>query len=499
MNNKMYVKLNLLMLAISLAAFLLIGYHPYLQNDDMSTLLQLRGPIRKMWHFLVTEDIHLPVYFFLIRGWFCIFGDSVFSARCFSYLGVLCCAFGGGIMLRRLYGEKAALWFTLLFLCSPGTFYMAYIIRMYSFACFFCLAAFLSAQAAFQKEERKDFILYVLFSFLASWTHYYAAFFCALTALSFLEQSRKKGKAVFEKFFICNTILFLLVCPEVIFFSHQNVITWITMKHVGTAWADLFQMEKIGNFYKAIPTFVQIFLWFAGIQFLLNDEKSERKNMAKTALVTGLGVFGIGIIISVLYRPAYVGRYSLIFWGALFVFFTMGIYENRINKIILSVLLPFSFFYTTFYIHHFTQVSVQKEFYQMVKGNVSKDDVIVTLNWQIVYWLYYHFPEYDIRIFKGTEQNIFWERQKLIDLEGIQKLLKSKKVFVMSDVETEKNIVFNLYSEYDPYLGLFLELNQILPNNDQKHLPDKNTEAGEEDDVEEGEEETGTEAEENPD
>ena len=221
--------------------------------------------------------------------------------------------------------------------------------------------------------------------------------------------------------------------------------------------------------------------------------------MAKTALVTGLGVFGIGIIISVLYRPAYVGRYSLIFWGALFVFFTMGIYENRINKIILSVLLPFSFFYTTFYIHHFTQVSVQKEFYQMVKGNVSKDDVIVTLNWQIVYWLYYHFPEYDIRIFKGTEQNIFWERQKLIDLEGIQKLLKSKKVFVMSDVETEKNIVFNLYSEYDPYLGLFLELNQILPNNDQKHLPDKNTEAGEEDDVEEGEEETGTEAEENPD
>ena len=137
-----YNQIQLIMFTISLAAFLFIGAHSLLYNDDMLNMIQVSMPFKEMWLFLFVDGAHLPAYFVLLKIWQFFFGNSIFVARCFSYVGLLACAFGCGRMVKKLYGEKAGLWYTALSLFLPVSFWFEITIRMYSWACFFCTAPF---------------------------------------------------------------------------------------------------------------------------------------------------------------------------------------------------------------------------------------------------------------------------------------------------------------------------------------------------------------------
>lgn len=457
-----YNQINIILLTFSWFLFLYLGGHYLLYNDDMATMLEVRMPLGEMLRFLFTEDVHLPVYFILLKAWLFIFGDSIFAARCFSYLGLLGGAFVAGGMVKKLYGEKAGFWYTILILFMPMSFSHLVTIRMYSWANFFCIAAFLSAQLALREGEKKYFILYTVYSFLGAWTHYYGTLVCALIAVSFLFQSLKKDKELFKKCFIYNAVLFLLVCPEIYILLHQNIegVAWIKMESVMSAWRGFFFDFDQNSFFVKIPVFTMHFLWIVGFQFLLNAEDSDQKKAAKTAALIVLGTWGIPFTISLFSSPFLTQRYMSVVYGFMAMFFIFGIINNRGNKILLTVLLFFSFF-PAIYPHKMRQdFSVQPLFYQTVQQNVTADDVIVVADWQLVYWLYYHFPDYDVRILKGTEQKFFKKKQRLIDEKEIEALVKEKNVFITMPVNVYGN-VSNIFSAYDPYLTISLYLRKL--------------------------------------
>ena len=452
-----YNQVNLIMFVISWIVFLSIGSHSLLYNDEMTSLLEVRMPLGKMLRFLFMEDAHLPVYFVLLKIWQFFFGETIFVARCFSYAGLLACAFGAGHMVKNLYGEKAGLWYTALFLFLSGyMFLFAITIRMFSWACFFCTASFLETEKALRKGEKKDFILYTVYAFLGAWTHYYASLACALIALSFLWRAWKKDREVLKKCFISNTLLFLSVCPQIYLLFHRPEMIqgagWINEKFASGAWRWFFCDYNQESFFEKTETFTMYFLWIMGIKFLLNGKKSEEKNAAETGLFVALSVLGTGLIISSLYHPILVGRYLSVSFGCLCVFFVFGILDDRKNEIILGVLMLLSFFPPVFVIREKVNNSIQPDFYQTVKENVTADDIIITANFRLTYWLYYHFPDYDVRELKGYHNDLFKEKEHQIDEKEIAGLLKEKNIFVTMPVSEKVNTtdgfdVFDLYME----------------------------------------------------
>ena len=460
-----YNQINLIMFVISWIVFLFVGSHSLLYNDEMTNMLEVRMPFGKMLHFLFMEDAHLPVYFVLLKVWQVFFGETIFAARCFSYAGLLACAFGLGRMIKNLYGEKAGLWYTALFLFLSGyMFLFAVTIRMYSWACFFCTAAFLETEKALQKGERKDFIFYTVYAFLGAWTHYYASLACAFIALSFLWRSWKKDREVLKKCIICNTVLFLCVCPQIYHFLHRPEMMlgagWIAKKYVLGAWRWFLCDYNQETFFGKTETFTMYFLWIMGIKFLLNGKKSEEKDAAATGLFIALSVLGAALVISLTYRPILVGRYLSVSFGCLCVLFIFGILDDRKNEIILGVLMLLSFFPPVFIIREKISNSIQPEFYQLVKENVTADDIIITANFRLTYWLYYHFPNYDVRELKGYQNDFFKEREHLIDEKEIADLLKEKNVFITMPVNRKVNTT-EIFDVFDSYLETSLILKKV--------------------------------------
>lgn len=450
------------MFLISLTAFFYLDSHYLLYNDEMATMLEMRMPFKEMIGFIFTQDIHPPFYFILLKIWTFVFGNTVYIARCFSYIGLLACAFGGGYMVKRLYGEKAGVWYTALFLFLPVSFWLIGTIRMYSWACFFCTAAFLSAQSALMKNEKKDFILYVAFSFSGAWTHYYASFMCALIALIFLGLSWKKNRKAFKRFFIADAVLFLTVFPEISFFIRQNEdeMNWIQKSHVFDAWRELTVYYYEESFFYAAPAFIMFSLWILGFRFLLDGRKSGEKDFAKTGLFVSLIFFVSLFGVSLTVKPCLVGRYLWLIHGCLYVFFLFGFLNDRGGRVLVTLLLLFSFVSQVFMFKEAVNQSVQPLFYRMVQKNIRPDDVIVATDWRIAYWLYYHFPDHDVRVLPTGQERLLRKKQRLIDEKGIFELLKEKDVFVTqsvsADISTEK-----LFDAFDTYMQAQFTLEKI--------------------------------------
>src|SRR5471032_3703416 len=75
-------------------------------GDEASSLLLSEYAMEDLW-FHAAHDVHPPLYFFMLRGWIEVFGDSVFSLRSMSVLpGVV--AVGLGIWLTRLIATRRA-------------------------------------------------------------------------------------------------------------------------------------------------------------------------------------------------------------------------------------------------------------------------------------------------------------------------------------------------------------------------------------------------------
>ena len=465
MIKKLSYKLNFVLFILSYVVFLYCNSHSLLSNDDITTMAKMRMPLGQMLRLLCTEDVHLPVYFILLKMWLSVFGVSVFMARFFSYAGILACAFVCGNMVKKLYGEKAALWTTVLFLFLPQSFVLIEMIRMYSWACFFCTAAFLSAQLALSKGEKKDFIFYAIYAVLGAWTHYYASLTCAMIALSFLFQSWKKDRKLFKKCVVYNAILFLLVCPEFYIFIHQPTedVTWIKKEYGLEIWRYFLFDYGYKTFLERSSFYLMFFLWIVTFQFLLNrKEDGCQKGTIKTTVFVILGVLGVIFAVSLLFRPCLHERYMSIVSGCFVISFAISVFNVRGNKIILIILMFLSSYKMVYVDVNRVNKSVQPLFFQVIQEKVAPDDVIVASDWYSLHWLYYFFPDYDIRVLKGTPNILFKKKNREIEEKEILDLVKEKNVFVMTDKNFNLKVL-NIFFAFDVYMQFPLYLGKLIP------------------------------------
>lgn len=420
-------------IAVGIAAFLYLNGHSLLHGDEMATMLETRMPFGEMLRFLFVEDVHPPVYFVMLKTWLSVFGQSVFAARCFSLAGMIACAVFAGGKIRKLFDEKTAFWFVAFLMLSPVSPWLCRIVRMYSWALFFTTMAFLSAETALIKNDKKQYAFYVFFVVLASWTHYYAALACAVVALVYLFRSFGRDKAVFKRFFICNTILFAVVCPELWLLSRQNLgeTHWISYTQV----YDAYRLFFFGKYF--CGTFLMMAAWVVGIQFFQEQNAVDKKKSALSGIIVAVCLWYVLFMLSVFWRPVLTDRYLTIAFGGLYLFFAVGIARKRTNEVLFAFLMTVSFLFSCIGEKRLTAPNAQRELYNAVKENVTNKDVLIASGWQVRLWLLYWFPDYDIRSYEskiyGQRETRFFKRHlKRLRQSDLADLLKTKRVFSVS-------------------------------------------------------------------
>lgn len=161
-----------------------------------------------------SADVHPPLYYWVLKGWAMIFGNSDVALRSLSVV------FGGGtiifgfLLAKTMFGRKAALIALPLLALSPMLLRYGIEARMYTMAAMIVVAGTYVMVLASQRRNRKLWVLYGILVAMGMWTHYFTAFaWVAHWVWRLIVKYRDggRGKKLLRKFFSRNWIIAYVV------------------------------------------------------------------------------------------------------------------------------------------------------------------------------------------------------------------------------------------------------------------------------------------------
>ncbi|MCK3865741.1 glycosyltransferase family 39 protein [Pseudomonas sp. B329] len=182
-------------------------------GDEGSSLLLSEYAVADLW-FHAAHDVHPPLYFFLLRGWIEVFGDSIGSIRSMSALpGVA--VVGLGIWLtRQLSTRRAAVLAGILLALLPTAVRYSQEVRMYSLLGVWLLGATLALVYWMRQPERTRYLAaYVLLMSAGFYTHYFTAL-CVLVHWAYLGMQAPGQRLITRPaWWAANVVIVLLYLP----------------------------------------------------------------------------------------------------------------------------------------------------------------------------------------------------------------------------------------------------------------------------------------------
>ena len=199
--------------------FVIVTTRTVYSFDESYTMALIRYSFVDIWR-ITSLDVHPPLYYFMLKSFTFIFGETQLAARVFSWLAVVGIFLLGLFPIRRFWGDGVCLCFILLMSILPVIQFLVVDIRMYSWVMFFITAASLSAYSIFIKPKISVYVILVFTTLCASYIQYYGfvgsmvIFFLLFIAL-FLSNQRHSWTRLIP-FFLLFLIGFSFWLPALI-------------------------------------------------------------------------------------------------------------------------------------------------------------------------------------------------------------------------------------------------------------------------------------------
>lgn len=281
--------------------------------------------IRMGWGELLaftTTDVHPPLYYFIVKLGITLLGDHVYAVKLFSYLPFVLLLLLSAVKVRKEYGNKTA--FVLLaFLCTtPCIIERNAEMRMYQWAMFFVFAFALYLFEAVKVQNKKKWLICLIFGLCAAYTHYYALLAVAiLYAIVFFTNIKKRP--VIRSILVNAVISVAGYLPWLVVFLGQAK----TLKETGW-WQESAFGFKDALEYLVWPfkdrtgyePFFFLLLLVCVCAFLVWKQKTEHSIPAMQSIGTYLLLILFGIMILLFYQPVFITRFiyptvGLLLWG----------------------------------------------------------------------------------------------------------------------------------------------------------------------------------------
>lgn len=304
---------NKIYLVIAIFSIVFIGFninYKYIGYDEVFTLQLIKDSYSQIWE-VTSDDVHPPLYYWMLKTFCSIFGHSVLVARIFSAIPVFLCVFLGYTHIRKLWGDRIAIFFMVLMILHPSIHFPMGEIRMYSWSMFFCLFTFIYAYQFYNNLKNKDLILFIFYSLCSAYTHYYAllttvGIFAWLLAILYVNKRNK-----LHLFFIASLFCIIGYIPWLIFmFKQVAAVTdnyWIK-DFIG--FSEI--IDTIFPFVKMkITGVILTLLLIICIALSLQKDKEAKTKIKQGLIMLLIASFPIivGIAYSLAIRPVFMIRY----------------------------------------------------------------------------------------------------------------------------------------------------------------------------------------------
>ncbi len=263
----------------------------------------------KVWD-LTAQDVHPPLYYFVLKTWAHFFGHTDVAMRMLSVVfGAIAILFAY-LWLKYKYGATAAITATTLLVISPIFIRYGQEMRMYTMVLAIVFVATYVLQLAIDNGRKRWWIIYALLLAAGMWTHYFCAlaWFAHLIYLVFVYK-----KKIFQKKIILTyvfaVLLFLPWMPSLITQTGavQNGfwIAPVSVKRVADYFTEAFLYRESGDVAGwFLPLFFVVFI--ALIIFAVRARKKMHMLMS-LALVPVLALIAVSMPpLSSMFIPRYI-------------------------------------------------------------------------------------------------------------------------------------------------------------------------------------------------
>lgn len=295
--NEKLNKLFLPVLAVIAALPVALIFNDNIWFDEAYTLALIRHSFGDVIGILKT-DMHPPLYFISLKAFCEVFGYSVAVTKLFSVLGFSVMILAGGFLLKKHFGVLCGLTFALCSAAMPMSFYFSVQQRSYSWTVCFVALCFTEAVLAVTKGKHLHFVLMALTGLLAAYDH-----FLGLLAVGIVYAFVNLWLLIKDR----RLFLRALIADGMIIAGYS---LWILplLSQAGSA-ASEFWLNGVE------PLSVVIFAASCVIVFLLLLPKANRRLETVFAAVCVLSLQACCLLGTLLVRPFYIGRYSVVISG----------------------------------------------------------------------------------------------------------------------------------------------------------------------------------------
>jgi 4-amino-4-deoxy-L-arabinose transferase-like glycosyltransferase len=336
------------------AGFILRCWHMNAQSywvDELHTMREADPdiPFSQLFAYLKCCDQHPPLYYFICRFSFTVFGHSEWVGRFISVIigttSIWAMWFlGKEIDGRRLGLIAAALtcfnYFNILYSQEVRNYILVFLFTALSFAYFFRL---------FRRLNKRTMFLYAIMTLLMMYSHYYGLFIAAaqfFVALLFILINPAERKIIFTRFAIAGLILAVGYAPWIPTFLTISKISSFWIGEIHDSFAKEFFYQYFGDSSLVLP-FVMLLLIFYCLEVfktnelrVLNDERRFYNPLTLSFVVffttTVIGYL-IPYIRSILVVPMLYNRYTIVVVPAFLAVISFGL--ARINNAVVRNLL----------------------------------------------------------------------------------------------------------------------------------------------------------------
>ncbi len=325
-------------------AFIIFSYLNFVSEavlyDDVYSLFMARSSYSDILS-ITASDVHPPLYYWGLKIFTSIFGHSVFIAREFSTLGVIATLLLGCFPIRKLFGNKVAIFFILLVIIFPVSQYLANEVRMYSWTMFFVTACALLAYKAYYDNKKEYWIMFLITAICAAYMHNYGLLSISgiFFILLFIAIKHKKH---WKPVLIIGFIFSLVYLPWLIQLINQigsvSQDYWIKDLTINDIYLHLYYFYSPKEIWLPFTLFsktqmmiglipimaIQLYITITVLLRAYREKGKYLNNILLAFLAFFIPVF-IGGLVSVTYMPVLVTRYmtcsfGLFALGSAFVF-----------------------------------------------------------------------------------------------------------------------------------------------------------------------------------
>lgn len=389
-------------------------------------------------------DVHPPLYYLLAQLLYRLFGNYGFAYHLSGLLPYVAIVVVGCTKIKKYFGViPAAILITMSSLMKNAVTYNVEV-RMYALAALFILIAYIAYYRVIEKNNVPSWIVFVIASLAAAYTHYYAlisvAFLYAmLFPLAILMRKYRKGLVISYVVTILAYLPWLMILVNS--FSRTANSWWLkTIPTISDSFKFLLDYKWV-----AILFLVSFFVFAAKQMNLLSVQLSDMKKTKEihikihpfeelqwsgklywvvAGLISIVGTIAVGLALSYLVRPFFVLRYLFPVSAMMYIIFGVCISEMRLPRLWNVVLVGLIFCvqvpnYVKTYNADYRLNSETTRFLEAVKP--GRDVKLITnnshLGWNL---LAYYFPGNTSAFDKGNlnklagddkEVWLIWEKE----------------------------------------------------------------------------------------